>query len=624
MVKKTVIYARYSSDMQRKESCPDQERNVRTGLARKSIDTSNAFVLHDEAESGTKADRELFEQLRAMIARGEVGILAVDDQSRLTRADNAFSFIQDLVFSGGRFISTGEGIDTAEPGWELRVKVMELHNSTTIRELGHRVRRGQEGRVLDDGSAGDIRFGYESYYLDPNWADAPRRGPKPKKGVRIFEDEARWVRQVFLWFVVSRWSIGEIARELTRLGVPKGHRSSKASWHHEQIRRMLSCQKYIGWWPWGATTTIRNSKGRKKQIPVPAEQQQLRHRPDLRIIEQEVWDQAQRRLAELKELFGQKEGQKRRGPKVHPSEVYPRSLLGGLLVCGTCGTKLWYRGTGRRRAYACPAHRKGLCAMAAQVPAERAEEALTGFLTDLLCARPEWLGNVYQRTRELLQAALAEVPEQHLRDCKRLAEVERQITNLVAALAEGTLSSAAVKEKLAALEAEARQLRERIDGYEKLRQGDVALPDDETLAAELGQWIGALNGDQGRAAAVLRQAVGPVAAHAVLAPGKHRGYTQLRFRVRAWEALRAVLGDRLPDGLPIAVNEGGDAEGSPEFVLDLGQPTPMDRWAPQIAAWRAEDVAWEEIVRRTGLDLNRAFIAWKRFTKAQEDDTDAA
>lgn len=623
MVKKTVLYARYSSDMQRRESCPDQERNIRTGLARKSIDTNDAFVIHDEAESGTKTDREKFEQLRAMIARGEVGILAVDDQSRLTRADNAFSFIQDLVYSGGRFFSTGEGIDTAEPGWELRVKVMELHNSTTIRELGHRVRRGQEGRVLDDGSAGDIRFGYESYFLDPNWADAPRRGPKPKKGVRIFEDEARWVRQVFAWFSVSGWSIGQIARELTRLNIPKGHRSSKAGWHHEQVRRMLSCQKYIGWWPWGATTTIRNSKGQKKQIPVSPEQQQLRHRPDLRIIEQDIWEKVQRRLAQLKELFGVKAGQQRRGPKVHPSEVYPRSLLGGLLVCGACGTKLWYRGSGPRLYYACPAYRKGLCPMASQVPAVLAEEALTGFLTDLLSALPEWLHNVYQRTRELLHEALAEVPEQHLRDGKRLAEVERQIDNLVAALAEGTLNSGAVKEKLAALEAEARQLRERIESYEKLREGEVTLPNDDTLATELGQWIGALNADQTRAASVLRQAVGPVAAHAILAPGKRRGYTQLRFRIRAWEALRSVLGDRLPDGLPITVNEGGDEEGSPEFALDLGQPTPMDRWAPQIAAWRAEGVTWEEIVQRTGLDLNRAFLAWKRYKEAQKEDTDA-
>lgn len=116
MQRKDVMYTRYSSDMQRNESCEDQERNVRLGLTRKAIDPANFEVLNDRAASGTKNDRVVFEQLLARIRRGEIRILAVDDQSRFSRADNAFSFIKDLVYSGGRFISTGEGIDTDEEG----------------------------------------------------------------------------------------------------------------------------------------------------------------------------------------------------------------------------------------------------------------------------------------------------------------------------------------------------------------------------------------------------------------------------------------------------------------------------------------------------------------------------
>jgi DNA invertase Pin-like site-specific DNA recombinase len=169
--------------MQRTESCADQERDIREALPRFGVDPDNALVLKDEAESGTTASRSGgFEQLCAHIRRGQVRTLAVDDQARLSRSDNTYQFIQDLVFAGGRFISTGEGIDTNQTGWELRVKVMELHNSHTIRELAHRVRRGQEGRVRDDGSAGDYPFGYESYYLDPDWEEQlKRRGPNLKR-----------------------------------------------------------------------------------------------------------------------------------------------------------------------------------------------------------------------------------------------------------------------------------------------------------------------------------------------------------------------------------------------------------------------------------------------------------
>jgi hypothetical protein len=104
-----------------------------------------------------------------------------------------------------------------------------------------------------------------------------------------------------------------------------------------------------------------------------------------------------------------------------------------------------------------------------------------------------------------------------------------------------------------------------------------------------------------------------------VAPGKKRGYTQLRFRIRGWEALRLVLGDHLPEGVAAALAPAGEGGLSPEVQLDLGQPTAMDRWAPQIADWRAAGVTWEEIARRTGLDLNRAFLAWKRFTTWQSE-----
>jgi DNA invertase Pin-like site-specific DNA recombinase len=116
-VRVNVIYTRYSSDRQRQDSRADQEREVRAVLPRHDIDPTVAAVIRDEAESGTRSGRGGFERLCAMIARGEVGARATDDRSRLSRADNVYQFVQDLVYAGGRFVSTGEGIDTAQPGW---------------------------------------------------------------------------------------------------------------------------------------------------------------------------------------------------------------------------------------------------------------------------------------------------------------------------------------------------------------------------------------------------------------------------------------------------------------------------------------------------------------------------
>lgn len=63
---------------------------------------------------------------------------------------------------------------------------------------------------------------------------------------------------------------------------------------------------------------------------------------------------------------------------------------------------------------------------------------------------------------------------------------------------------------------------------------------------------------------------------------------------------------------------------APEFTLDLGEPTAMDRWVPRVAGWRAAGVTWEEIVRRTGMDLNRVYVAWTRYGGPTDESRPAA
>lgn len=615
--KYTVIYCRYSTEMQRKESCADQERVVRADLQAKGVALDNLKVIYDEAQSGTSSNRDGFAELDAMVERCQVRVVAVDDQSRLSRAANTLDFITDLVFSGGRFISCGEGIDTHLSGWELKVGILQIHHSQTIRDLQHRVRRGQRGRVDADGSAGDFPYGYMSFYLDPDWeAMLRRRGPKPAKGLRICDSEATVVRQVFDWFVGGR-SVGWIARELTRLGVPKGRRASKPGWHAQQVHRLLMNRKYIGEWKWGATTVIRNSRGAKRQVPATDVVQ--RKRPELRIISDEIWNQVQSRIARLAETYGFKPGQRRRGPKppTHPNDVHPRSLLGGLLRC-TCGHSMWYRGSGGRRYYSCSGHQKGLCPRSFQVPAHRAEEAVVNFVTDLLAGWPDWMRELCCRIQRTVLHAASKIPEDRARDEKRLDELRRQERNLVDALADGTGKGTAIRERLDTLAAEIADVEARLAGYGRFDPLLVALPEESWIREHLTSWLIAL-ADPSLAAARLRDAVASLTAEPVVAPGKKRGHVQLRLRIRGWRLLMTLLTEHLPPCLVNALppNIGGDEP--PEFVLALGSPTVMDQWASRIAAWRAEGVKWTEIVARTGLDLNRVFIAWRRFTRGTSD-----
>src|SRR5436305_8614027 len=112
----------------------------------------------------------------------------------------------------------------------------------------------------------------------------------------IDDDHAGWVRQIFRWFVGERKSLDWIARELTRRRAPKDHRATTPGWHHQYVRNVLRNEKYIGIWPWGRLTNVRNPlTGQILQEERPAEEaaRWVRERPHLRLIDDATFCQAQ-------------------------------------------------------------------------------------------------------------------------------------------------------------------------------------------------------------------------------------------------------------------------------------------------------------------------------------------
>lgn len=414
-----------------------------------------------------------------------------------------------------------------------------------------------------------------------------------------------------------------IARQLNRLSAPQGRKTSKKGWTMQHVRSTLTNPKYIGSWRWGLTRTIRNSRGKTKQVPVPESCHVIRDRPQLRIVGQSDWTIAQKRINELHQQFGYKDGQKRRGPKADVTAVYPRSLLGGLLFCHTCGNKLHYRGGIKRVFYQCSAAVRGQCPVSAHVPAKVAEAALVAFVTNILCSSPSWLETLFERTCAVIRSRRSEIPQQVLGRQRQLSQIENQINNLVEALANGNLKSSSVRCELERLEGEAELLRNEVDESRKLMDNKNALmPDRKWLRGELARLVQDF-ADSRKAALVLRQALGKVRAEALIAPGKKRcGSFRLHFHVQAWALLKGFLGNMTT--LLESNHFAADTDVSPPFEIQLGSPTKLDIWAPKIVAWREQGVTWKEIVRRTGLDLNRAYIARKRYLDAHRRNGDAA
>jgi len=182
-----VIYARFSSELQRDDSITDQERRCRDHLARMGFDPRAFCLVADEAISGTVDSRPGFDRVKSLVHSNRLGTLISTELSRISQGDNTKSFLKDIVFHGGRYISVSENIDTTRRGWRLTAGFSEMHHSQVNEETADRVRGGQGGRKLDrNGSAGDFPYGYGSEYVDPQAALAYHgRGPKPRKRVVI-------------------------------------------------------------------------------------------------------------------------------------------------------------------------------------------------------------------------------------------------------------------------------------------------------------------------------------------------------------------------------------------------------------------------------------------------------
>jgi DNA invertase Pin-like site-specific DNA recombinase len=620
-----VIYARFSSELQRVESNQDQARRCREHLDRMGIGHAQFRLITDEALSGTPERRPGLDQVKQLVCAGRLGILIVTELSRLSRGDNVKGFLQDIVYQGGRFVSVTEGIDTATKGWKLLTGVSEIHHSQSNEDTAARVRGGQEGRVLDgDGSAGDFPYGYRSEYVDPQAVlDYHGRGPKPRKKVVIDESAALIVREIFRRFAKGNESIGSIVKWLNanHEQIP---RIGRARWHHQHVRRILANGKYIGDWTYGQTTTVRDSGGRKKQVAArPDQRVTTKQRPQLRLVDQALWDAAQRQLAKLLEIYEMREGHRKRGPAEHYRLLYAKRPIDGLVYCAACGSRMITASAGGVKRLGCPKHRAGQCTMVARVPYAAAHHRVLELITQLFASDPECLRTAAADMRAVIERMVRQMPDQREVVEAELRRVAGQIENFADAVANG-LHSSTITARLHEAEQKRDALRSNLRELQDVTKAHFQMPDDAWIAQELAQVLDRLNEEPAAVAPVIRAMIGKIVAEEIKIPGKRRGYVRLRFRVDEWEAIRQVLSTKLPASVMEMLKNGKDprdaqgaAHGCDAFEIDLGAPTRLDVLAPQIADMRAAGVKWKDIVARTGLNLGNAYTAYARWQKAK-------
>ena len=199
---------------------------------------------------------------------------------------------------------------------------------------------------------------------------------------------------------------------------------------------------------------------------------------------------------------------------------------------------------------------------------------------------------------------------------RRLEAVDKAIGNLVRALELGGDQILSVTARLTELQDEKAALERRLVAAKEADGTHIEMPPDEWIRAQLADLATLLRQNTQQSGLVLRKIVDKVVVRPVLPAGKRRGYGQLRFRIRSWSVLAQVLNGKVSQfALDAACAVGDDG---PEFHIDIGGPTRMDRWGPEVVRMRAEGITWKEITRITGLKAANAAVAMKRWLDAQE------
>lgn len=587
-------YSRFSSDLQSLDSLDQQQRACRDAARRNDHEIPDELLFRDEAVSGTKLVRAGLQQMVQAASEGRFSALYLYSLSRLARETAiAVPLVKTLVHRYGvRIVSVAEGIDSKQPGWEMALQILSLVHEQYIRDLSGNVRRGHEANQRRGQSTGDYCFGYRSVPAPGYTLSAGGRREKVPRVVVIDEEKAPWVQRIFEMFVDQGYSLLRIAKELNRLGAPKDHRSTTATWFPGSVRNVLTNPKYTGRWRWGKTKIRRDPMtGQTSQEVQSLEQQQrwLTERPELRIIADELFLSAQRRLQAESANQPRRSKGRLAGAATVANGRPPRQLLSCLIVCGHCGNPFYVTGC-NGKYLGCSQQLTGDCVCKTKLRRDRGERMILAEIGRLIRENAAWREAVVTAT----QLAWRSVQERLLPRRSELERRRQMIEQKIARLVDLAETGKAPADLCARLE-QRRTEQAGIDA--ELRELDCVSawsreePSADWIIGQLERLHEVLSDPTPAAASALRKLVGgKIVVTQIVAPGKKRGYLQGKFTMRPAAAIASLA--------PVEVATQVVADEEVEIAIDFIDRDPrlelMDRaWALHQAGKLHKEIAAE-------------------------------
>jgi site-specific DNA recombinase len=395
-------------------------------------------------------------------------------------------------------------------------------NALFLKDLADKTRRGLRGRVEAGKSGGGLCYGYEVV------KQTDSTGEPVCGGRRIVPEAAEIVRRIFHEFV-SGISPRRIAFGLNKDSVPGPDGSA---WGDTTIRGhvsrgtgVLNNELYAGRMVWNRQRYIKDpSTGRRVSRPNPPHEWVTVDVPDLRIVEDDLWQRARRHQAALAKVFeATTKGVREARAKARSGLRRPSYMLSGLLICGCCGGKY---GLVVGDRYGClNRHRRNMCENSRTIRRALIEErALTGLKEKLVSA--DAVAEAVRAYHEAMNRDKQEQRAQSSADRHTLTKVERSINSIIAAIEDG-MYQPSMKARMNDLEKQKAEITARI-AVEIPPLPDVNPNIAEIYRHKVQQLGVALNDPKTsqEATSAIRSLIGEI----VLKPGDKRGEVHATLR----------------------------------------------------------------------------------------------
>lgn len=233
---RAALYARVSTEMQEKEQTIQSQLGAITQYAEAhQFHSTPALTYLDEGYSGSQLDRPALDALRDHAREGRFDAVVLLCPDRLARKYAYQVVLIEELKRYGIAVHFCERPITDSPDDQLLLQIQGAIAEYERTKILERARRGRLHRAR----SGEITPAAPPYGY--------RRMPKRSGGdghIRIHEEEAALVRQVFAWYAEDGVSLYQL---LLRLNASQWKtRAGRKEWAATTVLRMLRCEWYVG------------------------------------------------------------------------------------------------------------------------------------------------------------------------------------------------------------------------------------------------------------------------------------------------------------------------------------------------------------------------------------------